>query len=248
MIPIKSKRELIKIRKAGVVVAKTLRFLKTKVAPGITTRELDEEAAQFIRRCGAKAAFLGYRGYPAHICTSINEEVVHGIPSGRLLLEGDIISLDVGAELDGYFGDAAITVPVGKVSAETQRLIDVTREALYKAIDTASAGAHLSDVSSAVQQHVEAAGFSVVKEFVGHGIGAHLHEEPQIPNYGTPGNGIKLEPGMVLAIEPMVNCGTWKIDILSDGWTAVTRDKKFSAHFEHTIGITKNKAEIFTAV
>ncbi|MDD5747081.1 MAG: type I methionyl aminopeptidase [Candidatus Omnitrophica bacterium] len=246
MIPIKSKQELIKIRKAGVQVAKTLRFLKSKVVPGITTRDLDEEAARFISRGGGKAAFLGYRGYPGHICTSINEEVVHGIPCGRILRDGDIISLDVGVEYEGYFGDAAITVPVGKVSAEAQRLIDVTREALYKAIDAARIGNHLSDVSCAVQQYVEAAGFSVVREFVGHGIGAHLHEEPQIPNYGVPGNGVVLEAGMVLAIEPMVNAGTWKVEVLSDGWTAVTKDKKLSAHFEHTIGITKDKAEIFT--
>jgi len=246
MIPIRSKQELIKIRKAGVIVAKTLRFLKTKVKPGVTTRELDEEAARFISRNGGRAAFLGYRGYPGHICASINEEVVHGIPGGRVLLEGDIISLDVGVELDGYFGDAAITVPVGTIDSPAQRLIDVTRESLYKAIDAARAGNHLSDVSSAVQQHVEAAGFSVVREFVGHGIGDHLHEEPQIPNYGTPGNGVILEAGMVLAIEPMVNAGTWRVEILPDGWTAITKDKKLSAHFEHSIAITKSKAEIFT--
>ncbi len=246
MIPIRSKQELIKIRKAGVIVAKTLRFLKTKVKPGVTTRELDEEAARFISRNGGRAAFLGYRGYPGHICASINEEVVHGIPGGRVLLEGDIISLDVGVELDGYFGDAAITVPVGTIDSPAQRLIDVTRESLYKAIDAARAGNHLSDVSSAVQQHVEAAGFSVVRECVGHGIGDHLHEEPQIPNYGTPGNGVILEAGMVLAIEPMVNAGTWRVEILPDGWTAITKDKKLSAHFEHSIAITKSKAEIFT--
>jgi methionyl aminopeptidase len=248
MIPVKSKSELAKIRKASIIVAKTLELLRTKVKPGITTRELDSEAAHCIGKLGGKAAFKGYRGYPAHICVSINEEVVHGIPSGRVLRVGDIISLDVGVECEGYFGDAAITVPVGKIAESENRLIAVTQESLHKAIDAARKGNYLSDVSSAVQQHVEAAGFSVVREFVGHGIGAQLHEEPQIPNYGKPGCGVRLEAGMVLAIEPMVNTGTWGVEVLSDGWTAVTLDRKPSAHFEHTICVTNNEAEVFTVV
>ncbi|MBU1087248.1 MAG: type I methionyl aminopeptidase [Candidatus Omnitrophica bacterium] len=248
MISIKSKSELIKIRKAGLIVAKTLKHLKSKVKPGITTKQLDIEAANFIKKHKARAAFMGYRGYPGHICASINEEVVHGIPSNRILLDGDIISLDVGVELDGYFGDSAITVGVGKIAAESQRLIDVTRDALYKAINAARKDNYLSDISYAVQSHAEKAGFSVVRDFVGHGIGVNLHEEPQIPNFGKPGNGIKLKAGMVLAIEPMVNAGTWKVEVLQDGWTAVTRDDALSAHFEHTICVTNNKADILTAI
>ncbi|MBI4846640.1 MAG: type I methionyl aminopeptidase [Candidatus Omnitrophica bacterium] len=252
MISVRSKSELVKIRKAGLIVAKTLEFLKRKIKPGITTEQLDTEAADFISKQGSKAAFFGYRvgllEYPAHICTSVNEEVVHGIPSARMLRSGDIISIDVGVEHDGYFGDAAITFPVGKVSPEARRLINVTREALFKAINVACRGNHLSDVSYAVQDWVEQADFSVVREFVGHGIGEHLHEEPQIPNYGEPGKGVLLEPGMVLAIEPMVNAGTWKVELLEDGWTAVTKDRKLSAHFEHTICITESKAEILTVI
>jgi methionyl aminopeptidase len=248
MISLKSKSELNKIRKSGLIVAKTLKYLKSKVKPGITTRQLDIEAANFINKHKARAAFFGYRGYPGHICVSINEEVVHGIPGDRVLLDGDIISLDVGVELDGYFGDAAITVGVGKISVEAQRLMDVTRDALYKAIDVARKDNHLSDVSNTVQSYVEKFGFSVVRDFVGHGIGVNLHEEPQIPNFGKPGNGIRLQPGMVLAIEPMVNAGTWKVEVLDDGWTAVTKDNALSAHFEHTICITHSKAEILTAI
>ncbi|MFH1063035.1 MAG: type I methionyl aminopeptidase [Candidatus Omnitrophota bacterium] len=248
MISIKSKSELKKIRKAGLIVAKTLKHLKSKVKPGITTRQLDMEAANFIKKHKARAAFLGYRGYPGHICASINEEVVHGIPGDRVLLDGDIISLDVGVELDGYFGDSAITVGVGRISVEAQRLIDVTRDALYKAIDAARKDNYLSDISYAVQSYVEKSGFAVVRDFVGHGIGANLHEEPQIPNFGKPGKGVKLQPGMVLAIEPMVNSGTWKVEVLRDGWTAVTQDDSLSAHFEHTISVTMSKAEILTAL
>lgn len=248
MIPIKSKRELKKIREASIIVAKTLQLLKTKVKPGTTTKELDIEASECIRKLGGRAAFLGYRGYPANICASINEEVVHGIPSARVLRKGDIISLDIGVEFEGYFGDAALTLPVGTVKKQAQRLIDVTKAALYKAINIARSGNYLSDVSYAVQKHVEQAGFSVVRDFVGHGIGAYLHEEPQIPNFGAPGRGVKLKPGMVLALEPMVNAGRWEIKILQDGWTAVTKDRKLSAHFEHTICITKTKAEVLTAI
>jgi len=248
MIAIRSKSEIEKIKKAGSIVAKTLKLLKTKVKPGITTAQLDKEAAEFIRKNGARAAFLGYRGYPAHICTSINEEVVHGIPSGRVLRDGDIISIDAGVELKGYFGDAAITFGVGNISQQASSLIDITREALYKAIDLARKGNHLGDVSYAVQSYVEKAGFSVVRDFVGHGIGANLHEEPQIPNFGEPGTGVVLEPGMVLAIEPMINLGTWKIAVRGDNWTAITQDRKLSAHFEHTICITNAEAEVLTRI
>lgn len=248
MIPIKTKSELTKIKKASIIVAKTLKLLRTKVKPGITTRQLDIDAENHIRSYGAKAAFKGYRGYPASICTSINEEIVHGIPGARILRGGDIISIDVGVELEGYFGDAAITVAVGKIDQEARHLIEVTREALYKAIKFARKGNHLSDISHAVESHVKKADFSVVRDFVGHGIGAQLHEEPQIPNFGEAGNGPILKPGMVLAIEPMINIGTAKISILDDGWTAITRDKKLSAHFEHTVCITNAEAEIFTRV
>ncbi|MBU1044292.1 MAG: type I methionyl aminopeptidase [Candidatus Omnitrophica bacterium] len=248
MISIKSKSELQKIRNSGLIVAKTLKYLKSKVKPGITTRQLDLEAANFIKKHNARAAFLNYHGYPGSICASINEEVVHGIPGDRVLLEGDIISLDVGVELAGYFGDSAITVAVGKISDQNKKLIEVTRDALYKAIDVARKDNYLSDIGYAVQSYVEKAGFAVVRDFVGHGIGAKLHEEPQIPNFGKPGNGVKLRPGMVLAIEPMVNLGTWKVEVLGDGWTAVTQDDSCSAHFEHTICITNSKAKILTAL
>ncbi|MCK4993598.1 MAG: type I methionyl aminopeptidase [Candidatus Omnitrophica bacterium] len=244
----KTKSELAKIKKTSIIVAKTLKFLKTKIKPGITTHELDVQAEQFIRKSGGIPAFKGYRGYPASICASLNEEVVHGIPSGRVLRDGDIISVDVGVELGGFFGDAAITYPVGKISQEAKKLLDVTREALYKAINMAKKGNRLGDVSHAVQSYVEKEGFSVVRDFVGHGIGASLHEEPQIPNFGEPGQGLILEAGMVLAIEPMVNAGTSKVVVLDDDWTAITRDRKLSAHFEHTVCVTYSKAEIFTRV
>ena len=246
MIPIKSKNELKKIRVAGQLVAKTLKHLKQKVKPGITTQELDIASQEFLGECGVKAAFFGYRDYPAHVCVSVNEEIVHGIPSGRVLLDGDIVSIDFGVEYQGYFGDAAITVPVGKISNTAADLIKVTEEALWKAIKIVRKGVYLSDISFAVQQHVEANGFSVVREFVGHGIGASLHEEPQIPNYGASGTGVKLKPGMVLAIEPMVNEGVWRVEILEDNWTAVTKDGKLSAHFEHTICVTDGDPEIMT--
>lgn len=244
----KTKSELAKIKKASIIVAKTLQFLKAKIKPGITTLELDVMAESFIRKSGGIPAFKGYHGYPGTICASVNEEVVHGIPSGRVLLGGDIISVDVGAELNGFFGDAAITYPVGNISREAKKLIEVTRESLYKAINMARKGNHLSDVSHAVQSYVEKNGFSVVRDFVGHGIGSNLHEEPQIPNYGDPGKGITLEAGMVLAIEPMVNAGTFKVVVLDDDWTAITKDRKLSAHFEHTICVTSGQAEILTKV
>jgi methionyl aminopeptidase len=236
------------MRAAGRLVGEVLTALTPRVAPGVTTAELDEIAEKMITDAGAIPAFKGYHGYPATICASINEEVIHGIPSGqRVLREGDILSIDVGASLEGYFGDSAITLPVGQVSEEAARLLTVTEEALYKAIDVAKPGGRVSDIGHAVQKHVEAYGFSVVREFVGHGIGQRMHEEPQVPNYGEAGRGPRLAEGMVLAIEPMVNAGKPAVKVLSDGWTAVTRDKSLSAHFEHTVAITASGAWILTA-
>jgi methionyl aminopeptidase len=236
------------MRAAGRLVGEVLTALTPSVVPGVTTAELDEVAEKMITEAGAIPAFKGYHGYPATICSSINEEVIHGIPSGqRVLQEGDILSIDVGASLEGYFGDSAITVPVGQVSEEAARLLTVTEEALYKAIEVARPGGRVSDIGHAVQKHVEAYGFSVVREFVGHGIGQKMHEEPQVPNYGEAGRGPRLAEGMVLAIEPMVNAGKPAVKVLSDGWTAVTRDKSLSAHFEHTVAITASGAWILTA-
>ena len=232
----KSARELDIMRRAGAVVARTLEVLAEACVPGIDTAELDKLAAAELKRRGAKPAFLGYRGYPAVLCASINDEVVHGIPKrGRILREGDIIGLDFGAEVDGYFGDAALTVPVGRVSDEALRLIETTREALGKGIEAARNGSRVGDVASAVQRHAEAAGFSVVREFIGHGIGRSLHEDPPVPNYGEPGTGTRLRPGMTLAIEPMFNAGGAAVRVLEDRWTAVTRDGRLTEHFEHTL-------------
>jgi methionyl aminopeptidase len=218
------------------------------VAPGVTTAELDQVAEERILAAGATPAFKGYHGYPATICASINEEVIHGIPSGRRVLqESDIISIDVGVQLDGYYGDSAITLPVGQVSEEAARLLRVTEESLYKAIERVRPGARISDIGHAVQTHVEAHGFSVVREFVGHGIGQRMHEEPQVPNYGEPGRGPRLAEGMVIAIEPMVNAGKPDVKVLRDGWTAVTRDASLSAHFEHTVAVTAGDPWILTA-
>jgi methionyl aminopeptidase len=248
VIVCRSAAELEKMRAAGRLVGEVLTALTPSVVPGVTTAELDEVAEKMITDAGAIPAFKGYHGYPATICSSINEEVIHGIPSGqRVLREGDILSIDVGASLEGYFGDSAITVPVGQVSEEAARLLTVTEEALYKAIEVARPGGRVSDIGHAVQKHVEAYGFSVVREFVGHGIGQKMHEEPQVPNYGEAGRGPRLAEGMVLAIEPMVNAGKPAVKVLSDGWTAVTRDKSLSAHFEHTVAITASGAWILTA-
>jgi methionyl aminopeptidase len=248
VIVCRSAAELERMRAAGRLVGEVLTALTPRVAPGVTTAELDEIAEKMITDAGAIPAFKGYHGYPATICASINEEVIHGIPSGqRVLREGDILSIDVGASLEGYFGDSAITLPVGQVSEEAARLLTVTEEALYKAIDVAKPGGRVSDIGHAVQKHVEAYGFSVVREFVGHGIGQRMHEEPQVPNYGEAGRGPRLAEGMVLAIEPMVNAGKPAVKVLSDGWTAVTRDKSLSAHFEHTVAITASGAWILTA-
>jgi methionyl aminopeptidase len=244
----RSADELERMREAGRLVGEVLAELAAFVAPGVTTADLDAVAEKRIARAGATPAFKGYHGYPATICTSINDEVIHGIPSGRRLLkDGDIISIDVGASLNGYFGDSAITLPVGKVSEEAATLLRVTEEALYKAIERVRPGSRISDIGHAVQKHVEAYGFSVVREFVGHGIGQRMHEEPQVPNYGEPGRGPRLAEGMVLAIEPMVNAGKPAVKVLGDGWTAVTRDSSLSAHFEHTVAVTAGGPWILTA-
>jgi methionyl aminopeptidase len=236
------------MREAGRLVGEVLSELAAHVAPGVTTADLDELAEKRILRAGATPAFKGYHGYPATICASVNEEVIHGIPSGRRILnEGDVISIDVGASLDGYFGDSAITLAVGKVSEEAATLLRVTDESLYKAIEAVRLGGRISDIGHAVQAHVEAYGFSVVREFVGHGIGQKMHEEPQVPNYGEPGRGPRLTEGMVLAIEPMVNAGKAAVKVLGDGWTAVTRDGSLSAHFEHTVAVTADGPWILTA-
>jgi methionyl aminopeptidase len=240
--------ELERMREAGRLVGDVLAELAAIVAPGVTTADLDAVAEKRIARAGAVAAFKGYHGYPATICTSINEEVIHGIPSGRRLLkDGDIISIDVGASLNGYFGDSAVTLPVGQVSEDAATLLRVTEEALYKAIERVRPGNRISDIGHAVQKHVEAYGFSVVREFVGHGIGERMHEEPQVPNYGDPGRGPRLAAGMVLAIEPMVNAGKPAVKVLGDGWTAVTCDGSLSAHFEHTVAVTAEGPWILTA-
>jgi methionyl aminopeptidase len=248
VIVCRSAAELERMRAAGRLVGEVLSALTLRVAPGVTTAELDEIAEKLIADAGATPAFKGYHGYPATICASINEEVIHGIPSGkRVLQEGDILSIDVGASLEGYYGDSAITLPVGQVSEEAATLLRVTEEALYKAIEVAKPGGRVSDIGHAVQRHVESYGFSVVRVFVGHGIGQRMHEEPQVPNYGEAGRGPRLTEGMVLAIEPMVNAGKPAVKVLSDGWTAVTRDKSLSAHFEHTVAVTANGAWILTA-
>jgi methionyl aminopeptidase len=235
------------MRAAGRLVGDVLTALAARVAPGVATVELDEIAEGLIADAGAVAAFKGYRGYPATICASINEEVIHGIPSSRRVLhEGDIVSIDVGVSLGGYYGDSAVTLPVGRVSEEAATLLRVTEESLYKAIEHARPGYRVSDISHAVQRHVEGYGFSVVREFVGHGIGQQMHEDPQVPNYGEPGRGPRLAAGMVLAIEPMVNAGRAAVKVLPDGWTAVTRDRSLSAHFEHTVAVTAEGPWILT--
>jgi methionyl aminopeptidase len=216
------------------------------VAPGVSTRDLDEAAERLVRAGGAEPAFKGYRGYPCTLCASVNEQVVHGIPSARALVEGDIISLDMGVKLNGFYGDSAVTVPVGRVSEEAATLLRVTRESLEKGIEQVRLGGRISDIGHAIQKHVEAHGLSVVREFVGHGIGSALHEEPQIANYGEPGRGPRLAEGMTLAIEPMVNVGRPAVKVLGDGWTAVTKDGSLSAHFEHTVAVTKNGPLVMT--
>ena len=234
------------MRQAGQIVAQVLHDLEPLVHPGITTGELDREAEAIIRRLGAEPAFKGYRGFPASICTSVNEEVVHGIPGRRLLKEGDIIGLDVGAKVNGYFGDAAMTFGVGKIHAEAQRLIEVTREALSRGIQQGVAGGRLSNISHAIQSYVESFGYAIVRDFVGHGIGSQIHQDPQVPNFGSPNHGVELKKGMALAIEPMVNVGGAEVLVLDDGWTVVTKDQKLSCHFEHSIVINEGPPEILT--
>ena len=244
----KSQAEIEKMRRSGHVVRQVLDELRAMVAPGVSTMDLEKHAERRIKELGAKPAFKGYYDYPCVLCTSINEEIVHGIPSEkRLLKAGDIVSVDCGVVLDGYYGDAAITVPVGEqITPELEKLLQVTEDSLYRGIEKVRIGNSVGDVGAAVQSFVEAAGFSVVREFVGHGIGTKLHEEPQVPNFGTPGHGARLREGMVLAIEPMVNFGKPEARVLSDKWTAVTADGSYSAHFEHCVAVTKNGPMILT--
>ena len=248
MITLKSSQEIEHMRQAGKIVANTLAELGEAIKPGITTLELDALARRCIKKSGGRPAFLGYHGFPASICTSINEEVVHGIPGLRRLKPGDIISVDVGVCFKGYYGDSTVTFPVGDVSQLAWRLIEVSQNALSKGIEKACAGNRLFDISHAIQSVAESAGFTVVRNYVGHGIGSQMHEEPQVPNFGEPGKGPKLEAGMVLAIEPMVNAGTWEVETLKDNWTVVTRDRKLSVHFEHTVAILEEGPEILTAL
>ncbi len=240
MVTLKRPEEIERLRENNRIVAYILDKLKDDVRPGVTTLRLNRKAEDLARKKGVKAAFKGYLGYPYSLCTSVNEEVVHGMPSERVLQEGDIISIDFGVLHHGYYGDAAITVPVGRVSPETEMLLKVTEASLYDGIDQARAGNRLGDISAAVQRRVEEAGFSVVRDYVGHGVGKSLHEEPPIPNYGIPGKGIELRSGMVLAIEPMVNAGSCDVKVLDNGWTVVTRDQRYSAHYEHSVAITED--------
>jgi len=246
-ITIKSSQELATMRQAGAIVAAVLDLLRCSVEPGITTKELDNIAYKEIIRCGGRPTFKKYRGFPASICTSINEEIVHGIPGKRVLQEGDIIKLDVGATLDGFIGDAAISVAVGGVSRVASDLMETTRLSLEKGIKAAQPGNRIGDIGAAIQNYSEARGYSVVREYVGHGVGRFLHEDPQVPNYGPAGRGPLLRPGMCIAIEPMLNVGDWRTRILDDQWTVVTADGSLSAHFEHTIAITEAGPEILTA-
>jgi len=246
MVILKQPDEIEKARASSRIVAEVLSVLREKVKPGVTTRELDQIAEGVAEKRGARPAFKGYRGYPHSLCASVNEEVVHGMPSGRVLKEGDIVGLDFGVLYQGFYGDAAITLPVGRVSEEAARLIRVTEESLYAAIDQASSGNRLGDISAAVQETAESAGFSVVRDFVGHGIGRNMHEDPQIPNFGKKGRGIELRTGMILAIEPMVNAGRYGVKILPDGWTVITADGSLSAHFEHSVAVTENGPEILS--
>jgi len=243
---IKSDTELEYMRSAGKVVADTLAMIQKVIKPGITTAEIDKLAEEFILAQGAIPSFKGYGGFPGSICASVNDVVIHGIPNDTVLVEGDIISVDCGAILNGYHGDAARTFPVGNISKEAQHLIDVTKESFFKGIEKAVVGNRLTDISAAIQKHAESFGYSVVRDFVGHGIGTSMHEDPQVPNYGTAGKGPKLVHGVVLAIEPMINMGNYKVKIKPDGWTVVTSDGKLSAHYENTIAITNEGVEILT--
>jgi methionyl aminopeptidase len=246
-VVLKSSQEIEKMRRSGRVVREVLELVRSKVKPGATTYDLEKAAEGRLNELGVKAAFKGYHGYPCVLCTSVNSEVVHGIPSPkRVLKEGDIVSVDFGVVIDGYFGDAAITVPVGAIDPTAERLLKVTEASLKAGIAAVRPGATLGDVGSAVQKVVEGEGFSVVRDFVGHGIGSHMHEDPQVPNYGEAGRGMKLKTGMVIAIEPMVNAGRPDVVVLDDGWTAVAKDGSMSAHFEHTVAVTDTGARILT--
>lgn len=238
--------EISTIRKSNQIVAKILAELGRMIIPGVQTKELDEYAELRVKEMNAIPAFKGYRGYPASLCTSINEEIVHGIPSSRRLRDGDIISLDFGVLYEGYYGDAAVTYPVGEITPKAKKLIKAAEETFYKGMEQMKPGKRISDISFAIQSHVESQGFSVIRAFVGHGIGLSLHEEPQVPNFGPPGRGPKLKSGMVLAIEPMIAMGDWDVEILDDNWTAITRDRSLSAHYEHTVAITQKGPEILS--
>ena len=246
MIVLKTSREIGLMRQAGRVSARALKLAGEAVEPGVSTAEIDRIARKYIESQGAKPSFLGYEGYPATACISVNDQVIHGIPGHRILKQGDIVSIDVGAFLEGFHGDNAWTFACGDVSREAQDLMDATREGLFAGIAQALAGHRIGDIGSAVQEYVEARGYSVVRQFVGHGVGASLHESPEVPNFGTPGRGVRLLPGMTIAIEPMVNAGTKDVIVQKDGWTTVTADGKLSAHFEHTIAVTSNGPVILT--
>ena len=247
MIVLKTARELVKMREAGRISARALRLAGEAVEPGVTTAEIDRRVRQYIEKEGARPSFLGYGGFPARACSSVNNVVIHGIPSKKIVLkEGDIVSVDVGAELNGFHGDNAWTFPCGKISAQAQALLDATRESLFEGIKMARSGNRIGDIGSAVQRYVEARNYSVVRDFVGHGVGAKLHEDPSVPNFGTPGRGVRLLPGMTIDIEPLINAGTHKVKVLSDEWTTVTEDGKLSAHFEHSVAITPDGPQILT--
>lgn len=248
MINIKSAHELKIMGKAGRIAQAALQAAGNLVAPGVTTRQLDDAAKKVIKDAGAKASFLGYGGFPATICCSVNDEVIHGIPGDRVINEGDIVSIDVGAVIDGYHGDCAATFGAGKISDDAQKLIDVTRQSFYEGIKFAKKGQRVSDISHAIQEYCEKFGFGVVREYVGHGVGTKLHEAPEVPNYGEAGRGARLVPGMTIAIEPMVNDGTWQVKVLPDGWTVKTADGGNSAHYENTIVITDGEPVILTAI
>lgn len=248
MIVYKSKEEIQAIKVSSQIVARILEELKILIRPGVQTRELNEYAEKRAKEMGASPAFKGYRGYPSSLCTSINDEIVHGIPSSRVLRNGDIISLDFGVVCDGFFGDAAVTYPVGDVTPKAKKLIETAETSFYRGFEQIKEEQRISDVSAAIQGYVESQGFSVIRAFVGHGIGFSLHEEPQIPNFGEPGHGPKIKPGMVLAVEPMIAIGDWQVEILTDNWTAVTKDRSLSAHFEHTVAITNKGPEILSLV
>ena len=246
MIIIKSKREIRKMRDAGKLTAEALAMLRTHIKPGITTKELDELAFQFIRKHGARPSFKGYHGFPASICASVNDEIVHGIPGPRVLKAGDVISVDLGVIYNGFQGDSAFTMGVGEVSPDVQSLIEATEAALYAGIEKARPGNRLGDVSAAIEEVVVSRNYVVVREYVGHGIGRQMHEDPPIPNFGEPGQGPLLRTGMTMALEPMVNMGDWQTQVMDDHWTVVTRDGSISAHFEHTMAITSNGPEVLT--